>query len=90
VSLSGGTYHVAVWQLLDEKWWVEWLVPRGGRAAEWHLLLNGSRSSAGSGGELDENDRNVCVWLLRVAVTRRTEGVVTGCLASPGPAPGQP
>jgi hypothetical protein len=48
-------------------------------------LLDGSSShSAGSGDELDENDRSVCGWLLKVGVIRTLEGVVTGCLARPG------
>jgi hypothetical protein len=43
----------------------------GGRAAEWQLLLDGRRSSAGSGEELEENNLSVYGWLLKVGVARR-------------------
>jgi hypothetical protein len=53
----------------------------GGRVAEWLLLLDGRRSTPGSGDELDENDCSVCVAF---ESGRHTAVVVTGCLASPG------
>jgi hypothetical protein len=65
--MGGGNYHIACRMASFYRKGECWVV--GGGIVEWHLL-DGSRSFAGSE-ELDENDPNVCEWLLEVRVTWR-------------------